>query len=498
MSLQETLGEASAAFSNGDYETALSKFDEVLLEASEESHATLHFNRGLCLSKMGHSTDAEEAIRSCLELDPARAVAWHNLGALLLAKDDDAGAADAFDRAIESAAEAGSAEQLKSSRTARAQMHKQAGELEAALALYQLVVDQCEEEGVAAPNAVLCQRGEVYCRAEDWEAAAASYQASLDAHGALTSDADTANFGLALFNAGRGQHEAGSIDAAEALYLRCLDCGRPTHALHNLAVMYMQNGRSAEAEPLLREVIGADPTHSLALTALGTWLAQEGRYEEAVPVLRMSASAAADAGDDATRHEVLRAMGVSCFKLKRYAEAIEAFQVVAEADPSNTHAVNGLKLSKDALARGEGVKAPDVEPAVGRAHPPPKAAAPAPAPAPAAARAASTSFAGAAASRAPAPAPPQAAPRPAAAKPAAAAASGDDDLPDPTADGHLGVVAAYDDLKAVPYPAGVDPRHREAHLTLAEFHEVVGMDKAAFYAQPKWKQVQQKKKLQLF
>lgn len=496
MSLQETLGEASAAFGNGDYETALSKFDEVLLEASEESHATLHFNRGLCLSKMGHSADAEEALRSCLELDPARAVAWHNLGALLLAKHDDASAADAFDRAIESATEAGSAEQLKSSRMARAQMHKQAGELEAALVMYQQVVDQCEEEGVATPSAVLCQRGEVYCRAEDWEAAAASYQSSMDSHGALTGDADTANYGLALFNAGRKQHEAGNIDAAEALYLRCLDCGRPTHALHNLAVMYMQHSRSAEAEPLLREVIGADPAHSLALTALGTWLAQEGRYEEAVPVLRMSASAAANAGDDATRHEVLRAMGVSCFKLKRYAEAIDAFQVVADADPSNTNAVNGLKLSKDALARGEGVKAPDVEPVVGTAPPAPKAAAPAPAPS--ASRVASSPFAGAAAASAPAYKAPKAVPRPAAAKPAAAASGDDDVVPDPTTDGHLGIVAAYDDLKAVPYPAGVDPKRREAHLSLAEFHEVVGMDKAAFYGQPKWKQVQQKKKLHLF
>lgn len=496
MSLQETLGEASAAFSNGDYETALSKFDEVLLEASEESHATLHFNRGLCLSKMGHSADAEEAVRSCLELDPARAVAWHNLGAMLQAKDDNEGASDAFDRAIEAASEAGSAEQLKSSRMARAQMHKQARELEAALAMYQQVVDQCEEEGVAAPSAVLCQRGEVYCRSEDWEAAAASYQACIDAHGSLTSDADTANFGLALFNTGREQHEAGSIDAAEAMYLRCLDCGRPTHALHNLAVMYMQNDRSAEAEPLLREVIGADPSHSLALTALGTWLAQEGRYEEAVPVLRMSASAAADAGDEATRCEVLRAMGVSCFKLKRYAEAIEAFQVVADADPSNTHAVNGLKLSKDALARGEGVKAPDVEPVVGTAHPAPQAAANSTAPSPVAASPVRAAAAAPAPSYKAAPKPAPAPARPAAA--AAAAVGPDDDVPDPTIDGHLGVVACYEDLKAVPYPDGVDPKRREAHLSLAEFHEVVGMDKAAFYGQPKWKQVQQKKKLLLF
>lgn len=46
--------------------------------------------------------------------------------------------------------------------------------------------------------------------------------------------------------------------------------------------------------------------------------------------------------------------------------------------------------------------------------------------------------------------------------------------------------------------AGVDPARLESHLAAAAFAQVFGMAKAAFYKQPKWKQISQRKKNKLF
>ena len=59
-------------------------------------------------------------------------------------------------------------------------------------------------------------------------------------------------------------------------------------------------------------------------------------------------------------------------------------------------------------------------------------------------------------------------------------------------------VHAYDALKQPPFPEGVDVARREQHLSDPEFNRLFGMDKAAFAAQPTWKQVSKKKALGLF
>lgn len=45
---------------------------------------------------------------------------------------------------------------------------------------------------------------------------------------------------------------------------------------------------------------------------------------------------------------------------------------------------------------------------------------------------------------------------------------------------------------------GINYKEREVHLSDTEFEEVLGMTKLEFYAQPKWKQDMQKKKVDLF
>ncbi|CAI0374945.1 unnamed protein product [Linum tenue] len=62
------------------------------------------------------------------------------------------------------------------------------------------------------------------------------------------------------------------------------------------------------------------------------------------------------------------------------------------------------------------------------------------------------------------------------------------------------VVFGYDQLKARSENpvTGIDFKRREAYLSPEEFESIFGMDKEAFYKQPKWKQDMQKKKVDLF
>ena len=53
-------------------------------------------------------------------------------------------------------------------------------------------------------------------------------------------------------------------------------------------------------------------------------------------------------------------------------------------------------------------------------------------------------------------------------------------------------------LQAQPFPVGVDPSKREAYVKDSVFESLFGMDRAAFAALPKWKQVAAKKKHKLF
>ena len=60
-----------------------------------------------------------------------------------------------------------------------------------------------------------------------------------------------------------------------------------------------------------------------------------------------------------------------------------------------------------------------------------------------------------------------------------------------------GTTYPYEQLRDSP-PEGVDRSMREHYLSDADFEAVFGVDKATFFAQPKWKRTQQKKRHGLF
>ena len=67
--------------------------------------------------------------------------------------------------------------------------------------------------------------------------------------------------------------------------------------------------------------------------------------------------------------------------------------------------------------------------------------------------------------------------------------------------GEVAVMAGefpYELLQHAPFPDGVNTAHRENYLSAADFLRVLGMDKAAFNAMPRWKQDAAKKRVNLF
>jgi len=69
--------------------------------------ALLRFSIGNALLGEGQYLEASHAFREALVFDPTYSAAWKLLGKALLAKDDEAGAADAWRKGIEAAAARG-------------------------------------------------------------------------------------------------------------------------------------------------------------------------------------------------------------------------------------------------------------------------------------------------------------------------------------------------------------------------------------------------------
>lgn len=81
------------------------------------------------------------------------------------------------------------------------------------------------------------------------------------------------------------QAAQGDLDAAEKSLLRARRLSpRYLPAMLNLADLYREQNRDAQAEPLLREAVAAYPQSADALHALGLLLVRDGRTPDAIPL----------------------------------------------------------------------------------------------------------------------------------------------------------------------------------------------------------------------
>src|SRR5882724_6631663 len=86
------------------------------------------------------------------------------------------------------------------------------------------------------------------------------------------------------------------------------------------AMQHLRTGRLAEAEGLLRQVLGAEPARDDAMGAMAQIAFMTGRGVEAVELLRRAAAAKPDAADYRGN------LGMVLSALGRFDEAIEVFR----------------------------------------------------------------------------------------------------------------------------------------------------------------------------
>jgi arylsulfatase A-like enzyme/Flp pilus assembly protein TadD len=113
--------------------------------------------------------------------------------------------------------------------------------------------------------------------------------------------------------------------------------------LHLRAAELIEAGRAAEAEPLLRQAIAADPSYAPAHNDLGVLLSRSGRLEEALAELR----AANQLDQQSTRYR--NSLGVALARGGRLHEAAQAFREALALDPQNQDARDNLRAVERAI-----------------------------------------------------------------------------------------------------------------------------------------------------
>ncbi|WP_165842833.1 tetratricopeptide repeat protein [Phenylobacterium deserti] len=86
-----------------------------------------------------------------------------------------------------------------------------------------------------------------------------------------------------LFAAAVAAQRAFDFEGAAGLFEQLLDA-RPFEAAHNLAVIRVQQGRTAQAEALFRRALAQKPDAPWTRLALGSLYLQQGRYAEGWPL----------------------------------------------------------------------------------------------------------------------------------------------------------------------------------------------------------------------
>src|SRR5690348_9789278 len=138
-------------------------------------------------------------------------------------------------------------------------------------------------------------------------------------------------------------HQAGQLDAAEALYRRTLQtqAGQPD-ALHFLGVLCHQRGRSDEGIRLIRMALRATPLHADAHNNLGNIHKETGSFAEAEACYRQALAC------NGHHHDALSNLALVLEAQQRFQEAFQAYAELLEQAPrlSLAHYLMGMYLRR--------------------------------------------------------------------------------------------------------------------------------------------------------
>lgn len=116
-------------------------------------------------------------------------------------------------------------------------------------------------------------------------------------------------------------------------------------AYHNLALIYADTGRAADAVPLIRKVLQLRPDYPLAENNLGDALTKLGRPQEAVPHLERAVRL------EPRYYQAFNNLGVALMQSGRFAEGLAQFEAALKAKPDFAEAERNLGLALMQLDR---------------------------------------------------------------------------------------------------------------------------------------------------
>ncbi|MDR1964378.1 MAG: tetratricopeptide repeat protein [Planctomycetaceae bacterium] len=114
----------------------------------------------------------------------------------------------------------------------------------------------------------------------------------------------------------------------------------------NLAMLYHERGDDTAAEKEFREALRIDPANGNTAYSLGLLLAELGRSEEAVAMLRRaSKNLETTSGQTATRNRVRYNLGLLLLQLERRGEAEKELSDIIQSEPQNVSFLYALTVS---------------------------------------------------------------------------------------------------------------------------------------------------------
>jgi tetratricopeptide (TPR) repeat protein len=312
-------------------------------------------------------------------------------------------------------------------------------------------------QGTLRADVALCQ-----LRSGRAQEAVASCEAAMELGD--KSEATRRLYGNALSSRASDLSNEGQLGAAEALLDAAIAIEPSESRLFNRALLCHTAALQADEKDSgakhtkkaltdLRAVVSLNKAHPKAHGLMGILLLRAGKWEWS----SARAALATACSINPTDTQDLFNLGFVSLKLSLPAEAKELFERALALKPDMAEAAEGLREAMEQLQGGKGSAAAPSPSGGGSGSPPPAESASDPA----------KYFT----------------------DPSRSAAD---------FEGYCGAVHPLLLLQREPYPAGVERGSREAYLSAQEFKGVFGADKAAWYAQPKWKRDGKKKDSKLF
>eukprot|EP01138_Halocafeteria_seosinensis_P005009 gb/GECG01005122.1/.p1 GENE.gb/GECG01005122.1/~~gb/GECG01005122.1/.p1 ORF type:complete len:548 (+),score=122.28 gb/GECG01005122.1/:1-1644(+) len=545
-SIDEKFQQAQQKFAQKQFEEAYDIFMDILPEidaSNKEAKAAIYANMGAALLNLNKSDEALEYYDKALKADPSNVSAQHNKALALREKGDLEGAAAGFHSVVEQEPENLAAVRGLVSVYLRNEQNELADEWS----------KKAYDLAPINPH-VVTDRATTLIRNDNPKDALELLQPLVD-----EGEADDHLLKVYSFAASDTalelQNEEKYEEALETINI-ALKHGKSAVRLFRRGIINMKLDRLADAVSDLQEVVQDDPSKIEAQSALGALLMQLERYEEAIEPLKIAATNPKLEQED--RLEAVYNAGFALYKVGRYEEAIEQFQSVLDENPEHENAENALTSAKHALRKqnkegGDSSSSPSpstptapesqkqgVAASKGAQQKQPSDQ---PKESDRATNKGSEMNQTATAPKAePSVKPSQAAEKEKekGGKEKGQAATGEKPKPkfgggsktyavsgntsdlktravstgarggaasftingepfEPKdEDGVNGKVYPKSDLEAKPFPEDVDPKMREAYLSLEEFREVFGMSKVEFYSLPKWKRIDLRKLKKMF